>query len=300
MYCFCPACSAQNRPLAKFCRKCGSRLPEHASSEQTPAASQNQPAVSQPQTDAQSVAVTVEQGDSVSKSDGLDYIGLEEIRSRLQNFISTLLIRQKQKKIGMPVSENTNVLVFRGETGTGKSLVAECFITLLKKSRSLCSNTVARTTAHKFQRQYATDTQIAKYLSEQKLGVFLIDEVHNDQNYLHELLLGLTEQKSETICILLGLKEWLEEFFTQKSELTDLVTFYDFPPISDETLTKILEKKLCENGFVFSDDVKESLCFCAQEARHAENAPYKNGWLVEKDILRTIMEKQVQSLFLCD
>ena len=151
----CPACSAQNRLLAKFCRKCGSHLPEHASSEQTPAASQNQPAVSQPQTDAQSVAVTVEQGDSASKSDGLDYIALEEIRSRLQNFINTLLIRQKQKTIGMPVSENTNVLVFRGETGTGKSLVAECFIALLKKSHCLSSNTVARTTAHKFQRQYS-------------------------------------------------------------------------------------------------------------------------------------------------
>ena len=293
----CPACSAQNRPLAKFCRKCGTHLPEQStSSEQTPAVSQNQTAMSQPQASAQSVAVTVEQGDSVSKSDGLDYIGLEEIRSRLQNFISTLLIRQKQKKIGMPVSENTNVLVFRGETGTGKSLVAECFIALLKKSHCLSSNTVARTTAHKFQRQYATDTQIAKYLSEQKPGVFLIDEVHNDQNYLHELLLGLTEQKSETICILIGLKEWLEEFFTQKSELTDLVTFYDFPPLSDENLAKILEKRLRENGFVFSDDVKESLYLCVQEARHTENAPYKNGWLVEKDILRTIMERQAARL----
>ena len=74
--------------------------------------------------------------------------------------------------------------------------------------------------------------------------VFLIDEVHNDQNYLHELLLGLTEKKLETVCILLGLKEGLEEFFSQKSELADLVSFYDFPTVTDENLVKILEKKL--------------------------------------------------------
>ncbi|MBQ6780845.1 MAG: AAA family ATPase [Treponema sp.] len=284
----CPACAEQNRPLAKFCRLCGTRLPEqNAPQEEKPVVPQNQTV--SPNSSAR------EPDKSASGNIGLDYIGLEEIRARLQMFVNTLIIRQKQKKIGMPVSENTNVLVFRGETGTGKSLVAECFIALLKKSQCLSSGSVARTTAHKLQRQYATDTQIASYLSGQKLGVFLIDEVHDDKNYLHELLLGLTEQKSGTVCILLGMQKELDDFFTEKSELSDLVTFYDFPPISDENLTKILEKKLHENGFVYSDDVQNSLLLCVQEAKH-HDFPYKNGWLVEKDILRTITEKQAARL----
>ena len=293
----CPTCSAENRPLAKFCRKCGTRLPnQSASSEQTPTASHNQPVPVQPHNAVQEDLVTVEKEKSVSKTSDLDFIALEEIRSRLENFINTLVIRKKQKEVGMPINEGTNVLVFRGETGTGKSLVAEWFISLLKKSNCLFSSKIARTTTHKLQRQYATDSQIEKYLSEQRLGVFLIDEVHNDKNYLYELLLGLTEQKSQTICILLGLKDELESFFNEKSELTDLVTFYDFPRISDENLTRILEKKLNQNGFIFSEDVQKLLSLCVQEGRHNENAVYKNGWLVEKDILRSIMEKQAERL----
>ncbi len=285
----CPSCSAQNKESAKFCRLCGTRLPQQN------ILTEAKPLEAQAQTVTNSV-VKVESEKSVSKTESRDFIALEEIRTRLQMFINTLIIRNKQKQIGMSVSEHTNILVFRGETGTGKSLVAEYFISSLKKSGCLISNTVARTTAHKFQRQYQTDNQISSYLLEQKLGVFLIDEVHNDQNYLHELLLGLTEKKLETVCILLGEKEGLEEFFSQKSELADLVTFYDFPTITDQNLVKILEKKLQDGGFVFSEEVKNLFPLCVQEAKHRSFVHYKNGWLVEKDILTTILERQASRL----
>ena len=286
----CPSCSAQNKETAKFCRLCGTRLPQQNILTET------KPVEAQSQLVSDNSVVKLESEKSSTKTEFTDFIGLEEIRTRLQMFINTLIIRNKQKQIGMSVSEHTNILVFRGETGTGKSLVAEYFISSLKKSGCLISNTVARTSAHKFQRQYQTDNQISNYLLEQKLGVFLIDEVHNDQNYLHELLLGLTEKKLETVCILLGAKEGLEEFFYQKSELADLVTFYDFPTITDQNLVKILEKKLQDGGFVFSEEVKNLFPLCVQEAKHRSSVHYKNGWLVEKDILTTILERQASRL----
>lgn len=286
----CPSCSAQNKETAKFCRLCGTRLPQQN------VLSETKPLEAQSQVENNNSVVKLESEKSATKTEFTDFIGLEEIRTRLQMFINTLIIRNKQKQIGMSVSEHTNILVFRGETGTGKSIVAEYFISSLKKSGCLISNTVARTTAHKFQRQYQTDNQISNYLLEQKLGVFLIDEVHNDQNYLHELLLGLTEKKLETVCILLGEKEGLEEFFSQKSELADLVTFYDFPTITDQNLVKILEKKLQDGGFVFSEEVKNLFPLCVQEAKHRSSVHYKNGWLVEKDILTTILERQASRL----
>ena len=286
----CPACSAQNKETAKFCRLCGTRLPQQN------ILSETKPLETQSQVASNNSVVKLESEKSATKTEFTDFIGLEDIRSRLQMFINTLTIRQKQKKIGMSVKDSTNILIFRGEAGTGKTLVAEYFISCLKKSGCLVSDKIARTTAHKFQRQYQTDSQIANFLSEENLGVILIDEVHIDQNYLYELLLGLTEKKSETVCILLGLKESLEEFFLQKSELSDLVTFYDFPSLKDETLTKILEKKLTESGFKFSQEVQTLFLSCVQEAKHRSTVHYKNGWIVEKDILVTILERQASRL----
>ena len=286
----CPSCSAQNTETAKFCRLCGTRLPQQN------ILSETKPVEAQSQVANNNSVVKLESEKSATKTEFTDFIGLEDIRSRLQRFINTLTIRQKQKKIGMSVKDSTNILIFRGEAGTGKTLVAEYFISCLKKSGCLVSDKVARTTAHKFQRQYQTDSQIANFLSEENLGVILIDEVHIDQIYLYELLLGLTEKKSETVCILLGLKENLEEFFQEKSELADLVSFYDFPTINDENLSKILENKLHKSGFNFSQEVQSLFLSCVQEAKHRSTVHYKNGWLVEKDILVTILEHQASRL----
>ena len=137
----CPACSAQNKESAKFCRLCGTRLPQQNILTET------KPLESQLQVENNNSVVKLESEKSTTKTEFTDFIGLEEIRTRLQMFINTLIIRNKQKQIGMSVSEHTNILVFRGETGTGKSLVAEYFISLLKKSQCLSSDTVARTTA---------------------------------------------------------------------------------------------------------------------------------------------------------
>lgn len=266
----CPSCFAENRPLAKFCRKCGTRLP-----------------VPQQEQEQLSVECTPH-----TEPVSTDIVALDDIRKRLQMFIKTLVIRTKRKTAGLGLSEGTSVLVFRGETGTGKSLVAEWFIGELVKSGALVSNVVERSTAHKFQRLYRTDSEISKYLSEKNLGVLLIDEIHDDPLYLHELLLGLTEKQSETVCILIGIQEPLEKFFAEKNELADLVNFYDFPNPNDENLVKILDKKLCDSNFIFSDEVRWSFLQCIQEAKHNPSTVHKNAWLVEKEIIRKIMENQ--------
>ena len=282
----CPACSEQNRAVAKFCRFCGAELFAEA-----PARPTERPALSEGSSEQKTLPIPQKPAELSS-----DYVGLLEIRGRLAMFINALCIKQRQKKIGMSVIESNNILVFFGETGSGKSLVADCFIEDLKKAGCLNSPRIEKTTARKLRRLYPTDADISKYLSEQNLGALLVDEIHDDTAYLHELLLGLTEKKSDTICVLLGIKDGLEKFFSEKSELADLVGFYDFPSVSDENLAKILEKKLVQNGFSFGDDVKDLFLPCVQEARHDESCVYKNGWLVEKGIMRKIAEKQAARL----
>ena len=134
----CPACSAQNKETAKFCRLCGTRLPQQN------ILSETKPLETQSQVASNNSVVKLESEKSATKTEFTDFIGLEDIRSRLQMFINTLTIRQKQKKIGMSVKDSTNILIFRGEAGTGKTLVAEYFISCLKKSGCLVSYKIVR------------------------------------------------------------------------------------------------------------------------------------------------------------
>lgn len=272
----CTNCSKENKTTAKFCYFCGTKLPEEV------AVIKNEISL-QPQNEASQV-----------KSDNTvsDFIGLSEIRTKLQTFINTQKVRNRQKSIGMNVNDENSILVFKGEAGSGKSVVAESFIKML----GISSQKVERTTAHKFQRLYGTDVEISNYLSSKNPEILLIDEIQNDENFLKELLLGLTDKKTQTISILISTKEPVEKFFDEHSELVDLVSIYDFPNISDEDLVKILQKKLDENGFVYDEKVKSNFSLCISEAKNDSSNIYKNGWIVEKYVFRKILEKQAGRL----
>ena len=98
----CPSCSTENRPRAKFCCKCGTRLP----------AEPETPINLTPQNSSTKSELEPEPLFAVN----MDYIGLEEIRTRLEMFIKTLSIRQRQNMIGMSVQKSNHILVFAGET----------------------------------------------------------------------------------------------------------------------------------------------------------------------------------------
>ena len=292
----CTNCSKENKPTAKFCYFCGTKLPvddkmlkqvQHDKDD-----SQHDENYIQHDMDAPNHDEINANSCKTIENEKNDFIGLSDIRTKLKMFINTQKVRNRQKAIGMNVSEENSILVFKGETGTGKSLVAESFIKML----GLPAQKIERTTAHKFQRLCENDMEISNYLSKKNPSVLLIDEIQNDENYLKELLLGLADKKTETISILIGTKEPIENFFNDNPELVDLVSIYDFPNISDENLTKILQKKLDENGFVYDDKVKVNFPLCISEAKSDSLNIYKNGWIVEKYVFRKILEKQAERL----
>lgn len=266
----CPSCKRLNRSIAKYCRFCGSEIK-----------------IEKPNIEENQISIKAD-----SKNLAEDYIGLDEIKQQISQFIARRIIEKKQQNQGVKTDEDTTVIIFRGETGTGKSLVAEKFITQLQQSKCLNVDKVERITAKALKRSFEDEFAISKHLSESKLGILLIDEIQTDENYLHEILLGLTNKTSETICLLLGTKAPLDEYFKNYPEDSQRVTdFYEFPSISDENLCKILEQKITEIGFDFDDSVKDGFMNCIQEAKADSSCSYKNGWIVEKEIIKKIRAK---------
>ncbi len=271
----CPSCKKTNRSIAKHCRFCGNEIKI-----ETPA--------------------LVEKTDSNNKDlqdKDSDYIGLDGIKQRISQFIANREIFNEQKSAGLHLGEHTKVILFRGETGTGKSLVAEKFINQLLQSKCLETKRTYSIKAEELKRICEDKFAISKYLSENKYEILLIDQIQADENYLHEILLGLTDKPSKTICLLLGIKNPLDEYFKNHPEDTQMVSdFFDFPPIADENLCIILEKKLTEMGFEFDGSVKDGFMDCIQEAKVDSSCSYKNGWIVEKEILPKILNKQSERL----
>ena len=274
----CPKCSRMNRAVARYCRFCGEEMKEES------------PAIEERSLQARQEKENEGGGDC-------NFVGLDGVKKQIAQFIARKRIEREQKKQGLILDESTTVIVFRGETGTGKTLVAEYLISQLQKSKCLESGRVERVTAKSLKRSFADEFSVSQHLEESRAGVLLVDEVQEDVNFLHELLLGLTKRASETVCILVGTQAPLDEYFKNHPEDVQRVAdFYEFPTTSSEVLCKILERKISEIGFEFDDSVRAGFMNCIQEAKSNPACVYKNGWIVEKEIIKKIRARQAARL----
>lgn len=92
------------------------------------------------------------------------------------------------------------------------------------------------------------------------------------------------------------LKRFYRKFFKENPDFADLVELYDFQEISDENLAKILNQKLLQSGFIFDENVLKNFLACVQKSKNDSSCIYKNGWIVEKEIIKKILQNQAARL----
>ena len=305
----CNNCNKENRTEALYCRFCGEDISLQKKQEQknpepkTPdiplpkldlPKSPEEPGKEEPK-----YKDVVPEDNREEKVDDFDYAGLNEIRAKLQKTISLMKIQQVQKSRGLVLPEKTTVFIFQGESGTGKTLVANAFIKDLKLSGCLSSSRVIKTDMKKFMKEYQSEDKISAWLkAENPLpAVIFIDDIQTNINELHDLLKGLTDSNKQVLCILAGTRDPIMSFMKEHPEDSKLITdFYDFPRASDELLGEILRRKLVESNLNFDENVEANLVTCVSETRLKSDGKFQNAWLVEKEIFQKILSNMSQRL----
>ncbi|MCR5622995.1 MAG: AAA family ATPase [Treponema sp.] len=291
----CQKCNRENRDAALFCRFCGDDL----SLQKKPVPKVEPKKV--PEEDPKYKEIKAEEAEE-EPVDDFDYAGLDEIRSKLQKFISLMNMQKIQRQHGLVLEESTTVFVFQGESGTGKTLVANSFIKDLKLSGCLPSTRIIKTDLKKFMKEYPSEEKISAWLrSENPLpGVIFIDDIQNVIDSFHEVLKGLTADSRPVVCILAGTKEPIARFIKDHPEDAKLVTdFYNFPRSEEELLAEILRRKLVASNMKFDQQVEDNLVPCVSEARMHPDCKFQNAWLVEKEIFQKIssnMSSRIQKM----
>jgi SpoVK/Ycf46/Vps4 family AAA+-type ATPase len=277
----CASCGRENRDSAKFCRFCGGAISDQAQG--VPAA----PVIPPPQSSGAA------QNAPPAAPPAGDYIGLEAIRAELGRVKKNITVEQERAKHGIVTTAKTSIFIFRGNTGTGKTLVAASFIADLKQAKCLESERVTTISARALARQYKDEFALAVFMTENKPAALIIDEAAEDSAFLHELLLALGKSQQNCVCMLSGLRKPFEEFFENFPEDKQRVTqFFEFPDQSAEDLSLILEKKLREKNYIFDPALNETFTAFIEERRHDPLCEHRNGWLIEKDVVPSIEKKQ--------
>lgn len=278
----CTNCNRENRQEAIYCRFCGEEI-------------QNVPV--QENVDNKIDAKKEKESSPTKEKKEIDgFIGHQDIREELNKFINKKRIEKRREQSGFEPDLTNHIILFNGNTGTGKFTLAQWFANKLK-SEKLVSGKIGTFYAKELKNQYQDEFAFRTFLDQNSFGVLIIREVHFDTVYLGEILRAVSSNKSGCICICIGLKNKLDSYFKDNPDNRQRInSFYDFKNYSEQQLFEILEHSLDKKGIKYSADVSELLFQFVIESNNSQTKSHENGWLIEKDIIPELLEFQAERL----
>ena len=195
--------------------------------------------------------------------DMLDQLpGLSNIKDQIAAIASKLIMDRKRVESGLSVHKNTLHMCFEGNSGTGKTVSAQCLAAMFHDMEIIRENRCLITDARSF---YTSLTDVSEHKIEEALkeasGGILFVDVSNTMEMqdinsngkqtdsgIKKLLTQIKEYKSDSIVIISGNQQVMEMLRSANPDLSSIIPHtISFKDYTSKQLTDIF-KYLCNNS----------------------------------------------------
>lgn len=222
----------------------GGAPPEQQTGKDAPAkpAHQTPPAEKNEKTEAD----TPEREDIETLQKELDgYIGLENVKKEVRNLINIAQIYQKSRENGLPTADMSLHMVFSGNPGTGKTMIARFMARVYHSLGILSKGQLVEVDRSGLVAGYVGQTAIktSKVLEKAAGGVLFVDEAYTlisgsehdfGQEAVDTILKAMEDNRDDLIVIVAGYTDLMHDFIESnpglRSRFNRYLEFTDYTP----------------------------------------------------------------------
>ena len=173
-------------------------------------------------------------------------IGLSQVKSEVRTLVNVLRMRRRREALGLPASDLSLHMVFRGNPGTGKTTVARLLARVFRAMGILAKGHLVETDRSGLVAEYAGQSgpKTQKVIDGALDGVLFVDEAYSlvaaegDDPFgaeaLQVLLKRMEDQRERLVVILAGYPRPMDELLATnpglRSRFTQHLTFEDYAP----------------------------------------------------------------------
>ncbi len=217
-------------------------------------------------------------------------IGLDSVKKYIRSLNARLKLQGERKKLGLKVdTTQTMHMIFTGNPGTGKTMMARTVADVLYNMNVIKTNNLVETDRSGLVAGYVGQTAIkTREVIESALGgVLFIDEAYalaqggqNDfgQEAIDTLVKMMDDNRDNLVVILAGYSDDMRHFLTKNVGLhSRFPNIIEFPDYSVDELMQIAEGMYSAQGYVLNHEGKRVLrehLAVAKQDKHFGNGRY--------------------------
>lgn len=226
-------------------------------------------------------------------------VGLDTIKAKVKEFERYTDFNNKAKSMGLEMPPQNLHMVFKGNSGCGKTTIARIIAKMLFDIGVLKENKLVEVDRKDLVAKYIGQTapKTNEVIQKALGGVLFIDEAYALTQYegndfggeaIATLIKAMEDHKDELVIIFAGYTNEMTKFVEKNPGMASRIGYtFEFPDYTEEELAQMFTYKIKKTGFEMEDGLENEVK--AVSAYFKKKKSFGNGRFIDKLIQETLM-----------
>jgi len=235
------------------------------------------------------------------------YIGLADVKKEVNNLINMATVFKRRQEAGLPTTDFSLHMVFTGNPGTGKTMIARLMARIYRSLGILSKGQLVEVDRSGLVAGYVGQTAIKTQQQIQKAlgGVLFIDEAYalngkseNDfgQEAIDTVLKAMEDHRDDIVVIVAGYDELMDRFIHSNPGLESRFNRYlHFDDYTTDEMVDIFKMQCRKGSYTLAEGVEAEVREFIDEANDAGGITFGNARGV-RNLFEQILTEQANRL----